>query len=120
MNHPKLNLRNQIGGFKIMFISILGLILLAFISTPIYVYGTSDTVTIQVEDKERIMTDDESYYLVFGKDEVFSNRDSLLKWKFNSSDIQRDLKEDNTYEVEVYGWRIPFLSSYRNIVEIKE
>jgi hypothetical protein len=85
-----------------------------------YVYGTDEVVTVTVESKERIVTQDSSKYLVFTNGEVFENTDSLLYWKFNSSDLYGELKEGETYTVRVYGWRIPFLSNYRNIIEIKK
>jgi hypothetical protein len=40
--------------------------------------------------------------------------------KFNSSDLYKDLQIDSTYSVRVVGKRIPFLSMYRNIIEIKK
>ncbi|HHX70455.1 MAG TPA: DUF1523 family protein [Gallicola sp.] len=53
------------------------------------------------------------------EDEVFENEDEFIRLKFNSSDVQNKLKVDSTYTVRVIGWRIPFLSTYRNIIEIK-
>lgn len=82
-------------------------------------YLTSDMATITVTDKERIVTGSGSKYLVFTENEVFENIDSIIYAKFNSSDLQGKLKRGQTYTVKVYGWRIPFLSSYRNIVSIK-
>jgi len=92
--------------------------------TAAYQYGTVDEVTITVSDKERVVkkTGDavESYYLVFCEDETFKNDDALLHGKFRSSDIQGKLKVGETYKVKVFGWRVGFLSMYRNIVKIIE
>lgn len=94
-----------------------------FGANALYVYGTGDQVTFTVTDKERIVESagetTTSKYLVFTDSETFENTDSLLRLKFNSSDVQGQLQEGKTYEAEVYGWRIPFLSSYRNIVNVK-
>lgn len=84
-------------------------------------HGTIEVVTATVTDKERITTGSgenmESKYLVFTNRETFENTDSLWHGKFNSSDLQGRLKVGETYRFKVYGWRIGFMSSYRNIIE---
>jgi len=91
-----------------------------FVVLPfLYVYGTQDILNCTLESKERIVDDDKSRYLIFCEDEVLENTDSLLYLKFNSSDLYKDMKEGNEYSVKVYGWRIPFLSTYRNIVDFE-
>lgn len=85
--------------------------------------SSSETVDIVVVDKDRITTGSgdsmSSKYLIFTEAETFENTDSLTRWKFNSSDIQGQLRVGEAYQVEVYGYRIPFLSQYRNIVEVE-
>lgn len=87
-------------------------------------YWTADTVTITVTDKERVVKRNgnsvSSKYLVFTETETFENTDCLARFKFNSSDVQGRLKTGETYTVDVYGWRIPFLSAYRNIVRVRQ
>lgn len=61
-----------------------------------------------------------SKYLVFTENEVFENTDSWTFLKFNSSDIQNKFELKKTYKVKVAGWRIPFLSMYRNIIEVEK
>ena len=88
-----------------------------------YQYGTAREVTITVTDKERIIEKGEdggSYYLVFTEDDAYKNEDALFYGKFKSSSLQAKLKEGETYQVKVYGWRIGFLSMYPNIVKIVE
>ena len=109
------------GVFVIAFI----VLLVASIGISIYLpIATKENVTITVVDKERIVesgTDSvSSKYLIFTEDEVFENTDSLLVFKFNSSDIQGKLKIGETYQVRVYGWRVPIFSMYRNIIEIEK
>lgn len=103
--------------------SFFGLIILfAAIFTFSY-YQTEEILTITVTDKERIVESNgestSSKYLIFTTEETFENTDLLFKAKFNSSDLQGKLMEDSTYTVEVIGWRVPFLSMYRNIVNIE-
>lgn len=80
---------------------------------------------ITVTDKERINKDDESKYLIFGdsdaeEDLIFENTDTLLRGKFNSSNIYSKLKVGNTYEITVVGYRIPLISCYENIIKVNE
>lgn len=64
-------------------------------------------------------------YMVYTKDEngeihVFKNEDTWYYFKFNSSDVYAELEVGKTYEFDVYGLRIPFFSSYQNIIKVKE
>ena len=83
-----------------------------------YVYGTDEYVQCTVEKSERVVEGSSSKYLIFCTEEVFQNSDSLWYWKWNSSDFYRDIREGESYRFKVYGWRIPFFSMYRNIIEI--
>lgn len=87
-----------------------------------------ETVEVTVIGKERveqgsgdfrtsrylIMTENES-----GQVEVFENTDSIVFLKMNSSDVQAKAREGKRVRMEVYGYRIPFLSMYRNVVSIE-
>jgi hypothetical protein len=61
-----------------------------------------------------------SKYLIFAtisnQVKVFENTDSILAWKFNSSDVQASIIKGKKYKFKVYGWRIPFCSFYENIL----
>jgi hypothetical protein len=85
----------------------------------IFTLATRDTLTAEVVDKQRISTGSgtplQHRYLVFTNAETLENPDSLLYAKFNSSDVQGQLRIGKRYEFDVYGWRLPFFSSYRNI-----
>lgn len=86
-------------------------------------YKTSATqVEITITDKERVTTGTgqniSSKFLVYAEGEVFQNTDSYLFLKFNSADLQNTLEIGETYVVTVAGWRIPFLSMFRNIISI--
>ena len=94
------------------------------------IFNFNDTeYTITVTDKERIYTgsgnSSSSKYLVFGDDQngnslVFENTDCFIRGKWNSSNIQGQLKVGNTYKITVIGYRVPFLSWYQNIIKIEE
>lgn len=90
---------------------------------PIAYCTSAETIEVTISDKERITTGSgksiSSKFLVYSEDEVFENSDSWLFFKFASSDLQNDLKIDSTYKVKVAGWRVPFLSWYRNVLSIQ-
>lgn len=101
--------------------AIWGLTILFLIVVPTTCSHMSrETVQTKILDKDRVVTDESSKYLVYGETEVFENTDSILEGKFSSSDIQGHLVIGECYQLEVYGWRVPFLSRYRNIVESAE
>ena len=94
------------------------------------IFSFNDTeYTITVTDKERIYEGSgdtsSSKYLVFGDDDngnslVFENTDCFIRGKWNSSNIQGQLKEGNTYKVTVVGYRVSLFSMYQNIIKIEE
>ncbi len=104
-------------------ICILGLMSFQY---TIYPFATQNYCTITVIDKQikSKSNSNNQIYMIWtknhttNKEEVFENTDCLILLKFNSSDIYGKLILNKTYEVHVYGWRIPYLSSYRNIVNI--
>ena len=101
--------------FKIMLIALITMI--SF--NMYYCYGTTESVVVTVTSKERIHNEDESIYLIYTDEGVFKNTDSIYYFKFNSSDIYGELKEGESYRLNVYGFRIPFLSKYKNIINFK-
>lgn len=92
---------------------------LFFIPTCFYTYATGDTVVIKVNRVENIAKGGDSKYLVFTENEVFENTDTLLRFKFDSSDIYNEIEVGKKYKARVYGWRVRFLSWYRNIVDLE-
>lgn len=109
----------------VFFVIILGL---GVISSIVFSFNDTE-YTITVTDKERIYEGNgdtsSSKYLVFGDDDngnslVFENTDCFIRGKWNSSNIQGQLKEGNTYKVTVVGYRVSFFSMYQNIIKIEE
>lgn len=101
------------------------IIFIAFVLlSVVYFVVAVDHITITVDSKERITDKDgkkvKSKYMIFTENEVFENTDAPMLFKFNSSDLYNNLKIDSTYQVKVYGFRIPFISQYRNIIKIEE
>lgn len=109
------------GAFGFAFVGV-GLLILGFVVFSIWAsFGTVETVTIKVKDKERVTQGSgdtqENKYLVFTEDETFENTDAMLHGKFNSSDLYGKLDKGKSYECKVNGYRVGFMSSYRNLLE---
>lgn len=109
----------------ILVIVVLVMVLGVFCS--VYQSFNDHTYTVTVTDKDRVRNkdDDGSKYLVYaddlnGKSMVFENTDSLLRWKWNSSNVQGSLKEGNTYKITVVGYRVPIFSMYENIIKVEK
>lgn len=96
---------------------------LGFVLTGNFWYAKAtqrSLVGITIQDKDRITTGAgdtlSSKYLVFTDNGVFENTDTIFYWKFDSSDLQGYMQVGQKCDLHVYGWRVPFLSWYPNIV----
>ena len=110
----------QINWFLVCPFLIIGLII--FISI-IPLFNSTTYTNVTVVDKS--YSGESDGYLVWVEDEngtqyELQNEDILLRGKFNSSTIQGKLKEGEKYNITTVGWRIPFFSSYPNIVEYEK
>lgn len=104
---------------KTVYAFLIAFAVLALVSiNGITTYATKETVSLTVQSKERITDGSNSKYLVFTDGEVFENTDNWWVLKFNSSDVYGQLREGATCQAVVSGWRIPFFSSYRNILSV--
>lgn len=119
---------------KIKFIVIAVVVVLAimFIEAMFSFNDTEYTITITGKDRITESSKDSngnvetsSKYLVFADDEngnsvVFENTDCFIRLKFNSSNVQGQLKEGHRYKITVIGYRVPILSWYQNIIKVDE
>jgi hypothetical protein len=84
-----------------------------------YQRGTVEDLTcVTVERVENVIHgNNNSKYLVFTEGHgVLENTDSLFHWKFDSSDVHSMLARGGNYDMITYGWRMPVLSMYPNII----
>ena len=81
-------------------------------------YLLSETITITPSKTERVGSE----YLVFSDKGVYADKDDWRFLKFNSSDIYGNLSNQirKPVTVKVTGFRLPLLSIYKNIVEVKQ
>ena len=95
------------------------LVALGILLWTVFPFLTSREVTVTVQDKDRITKTDTSYYLIYTDQGVYENTDCWICFKFASSNLYGDLRIGETYNLKVYGWRIPIVSMYPNIWKIK-
>lgn len=109
---------NVFDDFEVIFILLIFVSIVLSIAFPIVTIRTFEGT---LEDR---IVDRGNTFLVLknisnGKTEVFENEDSLLFWKFNSTDFVKDIKPGVIYHFKVNGLRIPIFSMYRNILSFK-
>lgn len=83
------------------------------------------TYVATVTDKERIVDGDESYYLIFCKDDAenfyeFKNEDTLIRGKFRSSTVYNQLEVGKKFKFTVVGFRVGIFSWYENIISFEK
>jgi hypothetical protein len=113
---------------KYIILGVIGLVLvgLCFTSAP-YQLLTSRTIENVLVKEKQVSTESDketglviSTYLIFTDAGVFRNDDSFWHFKYNSSDVYGLLDNGKRYNLKVYGWRIPILTMYPNIVKVTE
>lgn len=86
-------------------------------------YNTVNTITAKVEGKERITEKNgdqlNSFYLVYTDKGTMKLEDDMFRGNFYSSDVYGKIKQDSTYTFKTSGYRIGWMSSYPNIIEVK-
>lgn len=103
-------------------IPVAAIALIGFLGVGTFVhYSTMEDVSFTVKKTERVITGSgnstSSKYLVYTDNEVFENTDTLLSMKFNSSDIYANMDNGIECDATVNGFRVPFVSMYRNIID---
>lgn len=102
------------------------LVLIVSVGTSVLYYSTSERVQFTVTDKERVMTCNstdsgsqcDAKYLVFTDVTTYTIEDSLIKMRFNSSDVYGRIKIGQECTATAYGWRVGFMSWYQNIFDV--
>ena len=106
-----------------LIIVIASIIIVGAIAFEIAAYQNISTVEATVTGKERITESVgntiESFYLVYTDKGTLKLEDDMFRGNFYSSDEYGKLKQDSTYIFKTSGYRIGFMSSYPNIIEIK-
>jgi hypothetical protein len=109
-------------GKGIALVGIAVLIAALMTGSALYHFATKTPAVIKVTGKEAIAGTSETSgkYLIYTETEVLENSDSIWALKWNSSDVYRKIERGRCYRTSIWGYRIPFLSVYRQIDQVKE
>jgi len=80
--------------------------------------------TVMVLEKWTKVVDRSGKYLISatndkGESEVFEIRDSWLNFFWSSADLYAQIQPAKIYQISLFGWRIPLISTYRCIYKIQ-
>ncbi len=92
----------------------------AVILLILYSYFVADTVETKITDAQ--MTKVDGRYMIATEYRPLVNYDVWYRFKFNSGTVQNEAirLKGKKVKIKKYGWRIPFLSRYENVVKIQE
>lgn len=118
----------DLGFFEVImrgFLSVVIIILLILlIGGPIFTiaeYNHKEIYTGKITDKyNKRSYDTDDFYIILDNKKVIANTDLIFKGKFNSADIQAQLKVGEKVKVKTIGYRVPFLNFYPKLYEIEK
>lgn len=93
---------------------------LFLILATLYSYFVSDTVMTRITDAQ--MTKVDGRFMIATEYRPFVNEDAKYRFKFDSGTVQNEAirLKGKIVRIKKYGWRIPILSMYENVVKIEE
>jgi len=100
-------------GISVVILLVIGLI----VGCMIMDLGNKQSFTATITNT--VIDDGMTYFILTktdGSEMVYENNDSLVYGKFNSSDYLMKMKVGSKYTFTTIGYRIPFFSSYPNII----
>lgn len=102
-------------GIKITLLAIVICFILA-----LYSYFIADSVITKITDAQ--MTKVDGRYMIATEYRPFVNYDAKYRLKFDSGSVQNEAIRLKGKKVKIikYGWRIPLISLYENVVKIAE
>ena len=88
--------------------------------TVLYSYFIADTVVTKITDAQMVKVD--GRFMIATEYRPFVNEDVWYRFKFDSGTVQNDAirLKGKPVRIKKYGWRIPIVSRYENIVAIEE
>lgn len=89
------------------------------IGGPIYLYEKNQTETVQITviGKESVANSGGHSQRVYAEDDTYTVGDAMFHGRFDSSRLYGRLKVGETYRCKAMGWRVPFLSAFKNLLE---
>jgi len=110
-------MNNKKGSFGWIIFAVMAFLVIGSLSYNVIYAFSSGHETITIKEKWVKYSGDDAKYLISSEDgQVFQITDSILKWRFDSSNLYAYLEQGETYNIDTQGWRFGFLSSYKNII----
>lgn len=83
-----------------------------------------NTYKVTITNKQIIRRNNIDEYLIYAQTEdgrlrVFKDFNNFMELKFNSEDLYLAISINKKYEVKAYGFNIPLLLNYQNILSAK-
>jgi len=93
---------------------------LSFILLILYSYFIADAVETRITDAQ--MTKVDGKFMIATEYRPFVNYDAKYRLKFDSGTVQNEAIRLKGKKVKIikYGWRVPLISLYENVVKIAE
>lgn len=94
-------------------------VVVLFVAVCITSYAKTSYVNLTIDNKESVGTSNGHEYRIYTSQGTFKVGDSWVHPRWNSADVYAKLEKNTAYRCKVYGWRIPFFSTFKNILECK-
>jgi hypothetical protein len=86
----------------------------------VYVFSTERTLTLEVKKKYKINRGGDTEFMIVDEDgRHFNVNNSLWYWKWDALEDWHKIQEKKSISIKYYGWRVPVLGLFPNIVLIK-
>ena len=121
--HNKFRYNNYIKSKAGAVIVIIGVIVIVSV-IMLFPHFIRNTYKVTITNKQIIKRNNTEEYLIYAQTEdgnikVFEDTNNFLELKFNSEDLYWAIAINKKYEVRAYGFNIPLLLHYQNIVKVK-
>ena len=88
-------------------------------------YNSEKEYTVKITETVVKNYNSDSKYLIFAEDSkqnmnVFEIEDTILYFRWNSSNLYGQLKVGQKYNIKVAGYRVEFLNLYQNIISAEK
>lgn len=112
--------RRRISRGIIVAITVFALVVVGGIVLTLAMNFNETERTCTISGKESVRQEEGNQYRVYTEDcGTLQVSDSLLRMRWDSADTFGTLKEGSEVTVTTIGYRIPFLSMFPNILEVK-
>lgn len=113
-----MTITNRKGSGDVFLFILIMVVVLFFVIYNLSYALTSGSENIVIDEKWEKKKGDTSKYLVSSMDgQVFEITDSWIRGRWDSSNLYAKLKTGMICDIETQGWRAPFFSDYKNIIE---